>query len=124
MVKSTLIEFQSPVGLFMVPSAEHMKTMRALAQGLVEGHEPLDYQAHATPRAGQGVMNSQNGTNGTPPSCSRAARVKYGMAYGARALGSRSFRSSQRTGKPSTRAQRSQSSPTAKGSMFPDGTDG
>src|SRR6266478_5454474 len=65
-------------------------------------------------------MNSQNGTNGTPPSCSRAARVKYGMAYGARALGSRSFRSSQRTGKPSTRAQRSQSSPTAKGSRFPD----
>src|SRR5712692_7846706 len=68
-------------------------------------------------------MNSQNGTNGTPPSCSRAARVKYGMAYGARALGQRSFHSSQRTGKPSTRAQRSQRSPTAKGSRSPYGKD-
>src|SRR5712691_4117288 len=68
-------------------------------------------------------MNSQNGTNGTPPSCSRAARVKRGMAYGARALGSRSFHSSLRTGKPSTRAQRSKRSPPAKGSRFPHGQD-
>ena len=43
------------------------------------------------------------------------------MAYGARALGSRSFRSSRRTGKPSTWAARSQRSPTAKGSRFPNG---
>ena len=45
------------------------------------------------------------------------------MAYGARALGSRSFRSSERTGKPSTWAARSQRSPTAKGSRFPNGKD-
>ena len=45
------------------------------------------------------------------------------MAYGARALGSRSFRSSERTGKPSTWARRSQRSPTAKGSRFPNGKD-
>ena len=45
------------------------------------------------------------------------------MAYGARALGSRSFRGSQRTGKPSTRAERSQRSPLAKESRFPYGKD-
>ena len=45
------------------------------------------------------------------------------MAYGARALGSRSFRWSQRTGKPSTRAERSQRSPLAKESRFPYGKD-
>ncbi len=45
------------------------------------------------------------------------------MAYGARALRSRSFRCRQRTGKPSTRAERSQRSPLAKESRFPSGKD-
>jgi retron-type reverse transcriptase len=50
-------------------------------------------------------------------------RVKRGMASGARALGSRSFHRSLRTGKPSTRAQRRARSPRAKGSRFPHGKD-
>ena len=45
------------------------------------------------------------------------------MAYGARALGSRSFRCRQRTGQPSPRAERSQRSPSAKESRFPYGKD-
>src|SRR5712691_8973624 len=45
------------------------------------------------------------------------------MAYGTRVLGSRSFHNSQRTGKPSTRAQRRERSPRAKGSRCPAGKD-
>ena len=45
------------------------------------------------------------------------------MAYGTRVLGSRSVHRSQRTGKPSPWAARSQRSPTAKGSRFPHGKD-
>src|SRR4029434_5722414 len=45
------------------------------------------------------------------------------MAYGVRALWSRSFHRSRRTGKPSTRAQRRERSPMAKGSRFPHGED-
>src|SRR6266705_7074617 len=45
------------------------------------------------------------------------------MAYGARALWSRSFHRSLRTGKPSTRAPRRERSPMAKGSRFPHGED-
>ena len=37
------------------------------------------------------------------------------MAYRARALGSRSFHSSQKTGKPSTRVQRSEKKPKGEG---------
>src|SRR5215813_8629131 len=45
------------------------------------------------------------------------------MAYGVRALWLRSFHRSLRTGKPSTRAQRRERSPMAKGSRFPHGED-
>src|SRR6266571_5445941 len=45
------------------------------------------------------------------------------MAYGVSALWSRSFHRSLRTGKPSTRAQRRERSPMAKGSRFPHGED-
>ena len=51
------------------------------------------------------------------------ASVNGGMAYGTRVLRPRSFHSSQRPGKPATRAKRSQSSPSAKGSRFPAGKD-
>jgi hypothetical protein len=42
------------------------------------------------------------GMNGRPNPRSQATSVNFRIAYGARALGQRSFRSSPRTGKPST----------------------
>ena len=53
----------------------------------------------------------------------RAGWRNGGRAYGTRARGPRSFHGSQRTGKPSTRAERSQRSPPAKGSRCPAGQD-
>ena len=60
---------------------------------------------------------------GTYVALARAAPPERGMAYRARAPGQRSFRKSQRTGKPSTGAERRARSPTAKGSRFPNGKD-
>ena len=45
------------------------------------------------------------------------------MAYGARALGSRSFHSSQKAGKPSTRVQRSSKKPKGEGKQASYGKD-
>ena len=63
---------------------------------------------------------SQRNERATYPMLRRTGGVKRGIAYGARALGQRSFHRSQRTAKPSPRAQRKGTrSPPAKGSRSP-----
>src|SRR6266852_5576828 len=66
---------------------------------------------------------SQRHERATSPMLRRRGGVKCGMAYGTRVLGSRSFQNSQRTGKPSTRTQRRERSPRAKGSRCLAGKD-
>ena len=67
--------------------------------------------------------SSQRNERDTSTILIRTTWVKRGIAYRARAPGQRSFRNSQRTGKPSTGAERRARSPTAKGSRFPNGKD-
>src|SRR5206468_10479312 len=89
------------------PSAERLTTTLPL-RATEEPSRRLSPWQHAPSREEQGVTNPSHGTKRPPNPCYRMQSVKRGMAYGARALRSRSFRSSLRTGKPSTRAQRRQ----------------
>ena len=70
MVKPALVEAQFLVGFTVDPSAERLKTMLSLTSDIDAVTKPHPYGEHVPPREGQGVMNSQNGTNGTPTACS------------------------------------------------------
>jgi hypothetical protein len=72
--------------------------MRALAR---DGSEVT----HTSEGRTGGNEPSERNERAPYPMLGRTGGVKGGMAYGARALGARSFHSSQRTGKPSTRAE-------------------
>ena len=96
-VKAVLPEVQCPVGRH---EAHWQSACRQCVHLRVKGA-----RSHAPPRVRQGVVNPPNGTNGPPTPC---YDVQYessaGWPTGGEHLGLRSFRSSQRTGKPSTRA--------------------
>ena len=70
MVKPALVEAQFLVGFTVDPSAERLKTMLSLTSDIDAVTKPHPHGEHVPPREGQGVMNSHNGTNGTPTACS------------------------------------------------------
>ena len=95
------------------PSAERLKTREARAG---DGSEVT---APSEGRPG-GNAPSPRHERATDPRLGRTGGGKRGRAYGARALGPRSFQRRPRTGKPSTRAQRQGArSPPAQGSRSP-----
>src|SRR5216683_3473598 len=116
MVKAALLESQFPVGTIMThrqsasrrccPCQRLLKTAIRTSEG----------------KTGDNA-SSQRNERDTSTILIRTTGVKRGIAYRARAPRQRSFRTRQRTGKPSTGAERRERSPTAKGSRFPNGKD-
>ncbi len=80
------------------PLAERLAPRRALARDGSEG-------THTSEGRTGGNEPAERHERATDPMLGRTGGVKCGMAYGARALGSRRFHRSQRTGKPATRAE-------------------
>ena len=116
MVKAVLLESQFPVGPIM--------THRQSASRRCCPCQRLLRTAIRTSEGKTGDnASSQRNERDTSTILIRTTWVKRGIAYRARAPGQRSFRTSQRTGKPSTGAKRRARSPTAKGSRFPNGKD-
>ena len=116
MVKAALPASQFPVGTIMThrqsasrrccPCQRLLKTAISTSEG----------------KTGDNA-SSQRNERDTSTILIRTPGVKRGMASRARAPWSRNFRNSQRTGKPSTGAERRDRSSTAKGSRFPNGKD-